>query len=89
MTGLRNLVCKALFSTVSSRPKDPKINSAYDVVLYWASQSVDIHSTVSLKALDFIKEIYEVRMRFHLFNVNQITGSTCTLKTGMEFIVFM
>ncbi|CAH3043208.1 unnamed protein product [Porites lobata] len=59
VTGLRNLVCKALFSTVSSRPKDPKINSAYDVVLYWASQSVDIHSTVSLKALDFIKEIYE------------------------------
>ena len=66
VTGLRNLVCKALFSTVSSRPKDPKINSAYDVVLYWASQSVDIHSTVSLKALDFIKEIYEVRMRFHV-----------------------
>lgn len=66
VTGLRNLVCKALFSTVSSRPKDPKINSAYDVVLYWASQSVDIHSTVSLKALDFIKEIYEVRMIFHV-----------------------
>lgn len=63
VTGLRNLVCKALFSIVSSRPKDPKRNSAFDVVLYWASQSVDIHSTVSLKALDFIKEIYEVRMR--------------------------
>lgn len=37
------------------------MNSAYDAVLYWAGQSVDTHSTVSLKALDFIKEIYEVQ----------------------------
>ncbi|KAJ7379243.1 hypothetical protein OS493_017752 [Desmophyllum pertusum] len=59
VTGLRSLVCRALFSPASSKPKDPNVNSAYNVVLYWASQSVDTHSTVSLKALDFIKEIYE------------------------------
>ncbi|XP_027056078.1 protein CIP2A homolog isoform X2 [Pocillopora damicornis] len=59
VTGLRCLVCRALFSPASSKPKDPNVNSAYDAVLYWASQSVDTHSTVSLKALDFIKEIYE------------------------------
>ena len=64
-------MCKAFFSPANSRPKDPNVNSAYDVVLYWASQSVDIHSTVSLKALDFIKEIYEVRIprRFHHFEL--------------------
>ena len=62
VTGLRSLVCRALFTPASSKPKDPNVNSAYDVVLYWASQSVDTHSTVSLKALDFIKEIYEVRI---------------------------
>ena len=61
MTGLRSLVCRALFPPASSKAKDPNVNSAYDVVLYWASQSVDSHSIVSLKALDFIKEIYEVR----------------------------
>lgn len=62
VTGLRSLVCRALFTPASSKPKDPNVNSAYDVVLYWASQSVETHSTVSLKALDFIKEIYEVRI---------------------------
>ncbi|XP_022780826.1 protein CIP2A homolog [Stylophora pistillata] len=59
VTGLRCLVCRALFSPASSKPKDPNVNSAYDAVLYWTSQSVDTHSTVSLQALDFIKEIYE------------------------------
>jgi len=59
VTGLRSVVCRALFSPANSRPKDPNVNSAYNVVLYWASQSVDAHSTVSIKALDFIKEIYE------------------------------
>ena len=78
MTGLRSLVCRALFTPASSKPKDPNVNSAYDVVLYWASQSVDTHSTVSLKALDFVKEIYEVRI-----------GQICNFMSENEVFVYM
>lgn len=59
VAGLRSLVCKALLTPANSKPKDPNVNSSYDIVLYWVNQSVDTHSTVSIKALDFIKEIYE------------------------------
>ena len=62
VAGLRSLVCKALLTPANSKPKDPNVNSSYDIVLYWVNQSVDTHSTVSIKALDFIKEIYEVRV---------------------------
>ncbi|XP_020608819.1 protein CIP2A homolog [Orbicella faveolata] len=77
VTGLRSLVCRALFTPASSKPKDPNVNSAYDVVLYWASQSVETHSTVSLKALDFIKEIYEELVDGGL--LNQLSPRTCDL----------
>lgn len=77
VTGLRSLVCRALFTPASSKPKDPNVNSACDVVLYWASQSVDTHSTVSLKALDFIKEIYEELVDGGL--LNQLSPRTCDL----------
>ena len=63
------MVCRALFTPASSKPKDPNVNSAYNVVLCWASQSVDTHSTVSLKALDFIKEIYEVSIWLNLLHL--------------------
>lgn len=76
VTGLRSLVCRALFTPASSKPKDPNVNSAYDVVLYWASQSVDTHSTVSLKALDFIKEIYEVRI-LRICDIYVVNWSNC------------
>lgn len=68
-------MCRALFSPANSRPKDPNVNSAYNVVLYWASQSVDAHSTVSLKALTFIKEIYEVRIRLLLSFEEKISAA--------------
>jgi len=77
VTGLRSLVCRALFPPASSKAKDPNVNSAYDVVLYWASQSVDCHSIVSLKALDFIKEIYEELVDGGL--LNQLSPRTCDL----------
>ena len=62
LSGLRSLLCKALLTTANCQPKESHVNSTYDIVLYWINQSVDNHLPVSIKALDFIKEIYEVRI---------------------------
>ncbi|XP_015747548.1 PREDICTED: protein CIP2A homolog [Acropora digitifera] len=59
VSGLRSLLCKALLTTANCQPKESHVNSTYDIVLYWINQSVDNHLPVSIKALDFIKEIYE------------------------------
>ncbi|XP_074613609.1 protein CIP2A-like isoform X1 [Acropora palmata] len=77
VSGLRSLLCKALLTTANCQPKESHVNSTYDIVLYWISQSVDNHLPVSIKALDFIKEIYEELVDGGL--MNQLSPPTSDL----------
>lgn len=48
-------------SEVAKAKGQDAINEVFNSVIYWASQPVETHSSVSLNALDFLKEMYEVR----------------------------
>jgi hypothetical protein len=47
-------------SEVAKAKGEDRMNEMYNSVVYWASQPVDTHPSVSLYALDFLKEMYEV-----------------------------
>ena len=47
-------------SEVARAKGEDAINEIFNSVIYWASQPVETHPSVSLNALDFLKEMYEV-----------------------------
>ena len=49
-----------LDSAALSSKEDIRGQSALASVLYWVNQAVDNHCIVSVKALEFLKEVYEV-----------------------------
>ncbi|XP_031552269.1 protein CIP2A homolog [Actinia tenebrosa] len=63
VNGVRTMLCKTfLCSEVTKAKGEDKMNEMYNSVVYWASQPVESHPSVSLYALDFLKEMYEVRL---------------------------
>ncbi|XP_032237786.1 protein CIP2A homolog isoform X2 [Nematostella vectensis] len=60
VSGMRSLLCKTLLAPDVAKAKgDHDPNELYNAVLFWCSQPIEAHPTVSLCALDFIKEMFE------------------------------
>ncbi|KAK3742452.1 hypothetical protein QZH41_011414, partial [Actinostola sp. cb2023] len=63
ISGLRNILCRTFMCSEVARAKgEDAINEIFNSVIYWASQPVETHPSVSLNALDFLKEMYEWKL---------------------------